>query len=304
MAWPSTLTSFTDPIATDRLNSPSHSSIETAQNTGLEELQNFIGVNTGASASIVGTLLYDIKAPDSNGGGHVQTGAKGGTGQTSYTKGDVLVAINSSTLTKLSVGSDTQVIQANSSTASGLNWVNSTSNKVYVNGSVFTVISSVGGITESSFLSTTIPGSTLGTNNAIRSRVLIDEYFNRDGRSVLAAVHYGGQRVASIMFLGTGADTRLYGDLEHTMIANESTSNQYHMLKGTLLTKTAGTGAPGLVRFSPDGVVPSSVFVIAGLSTGTSSINSSANQTLGTTLTVYGDATFVTRKGAIVEKIV
>lgn len=122
MPWPSTLTSFTDPNPSNRLNNPSHSSIETAQNTGLEELQAFIGVNTGATASAVGTLLYDVKAPGSNGGGHIQTANKGGTGQTAYTKGDLLVASSSSVLARLAVGSNGNVLKVNSGTTAGLAW--------------------------------------------------------------------------------------------------------------------------------------------------------------------------------------
>lgn len=48
--------------------------------------------------------------------------AKGGTNQTSYTKGDILVATGSTTLAKLAVGSDTQVLTADSAQASGVKW--------------------------------------------------------------------------------------------------------------------------------------------------------------------------------------
>lgn len=122
MPYPSTLTAFTDPAASDKLNSPSHSSIETNQNTALEELQTYIGVNTGASASVIGTLLYDIKAPDSNGGGHIQTANKGGTGQTSFAKGDLLVASSSSVISKLTVGTTGYVLTADSSQSAGVKW--------------------------------------------------------------------------------------------------------------------------------------------------------------------------------------
>jgi hypothetical protein len=50
------------------------------------------------------------------------TASVGGTGQVSYTKGDILVALNSSTLGKLAVGTDGQVLKVNSSTLSGLEW--------------------------------------------------------------------------------------------------------------------------------------------------------------------------------------
>lgn len=118
MAYPSTVSSFTNPQPTDRLNSPSHSSVESAQNTGLTELQTFVGT----LSSTAGTLIYDIRAAASNGGGHVQGATKGGTGQTTFNKGDILIATNSTTIAKLAVGFDGSVLVANSSVAGGINW--------------------------------------------------------------------------------------------------------------------------------------------------------------------------------------
>jgi hypothetical protein len=48
--------------------------------------------------------------------------ARGGTGQTSYTKGDLLAASGASALSKLGVGTNGQVLRANSATATGLEW--------------------------------------------------------------------------------------------------------------------------------------------------------------------------------------
>lgn len=116
MPYPSTLGIFTDPTAGDRLNSPSHSSIETAQNTGLEEIQAFVGTESSA----IGTIFYDVRAAASDGGGHVQSANKGGTGQTSFTKGDLLVATSSSVLSKLAAGADGLALVADSSVAAGV----------------------------------------------------------------------------------------------------------------------------------------------------------------------------------------
>lgn len=118
MSWPSVVTTFTNPNATDKLNLPSHSSIESAQNNGLTEVQTFVGTLSSA----VGTLVYDIRAAASNGGGHVQSANKGGTGQTAYAKGDLLVASSSSVLSKLAVGNDNQVLIADSTQSSGVKW--------------------------------------------------------------------------------------------------------------------------------------------------------------------------------------
>jgi hypothetical protein len=47
---------------------------------------------------------------------------KGGTGNTSYTKGDLLAASSGTALSKLGVGTNGQVLRANSATATGLEW--------------------------------------------------------------------------------------------------------------------------------------------------------------------------------------
>lgn len=119
MAYPSTVTILTDPQPTDKLNSPSHSSLHQSENTEIEAIQTFVGTT---NTSVIGTLIYDIRSPNSNGGGHVQTATKGGTGQSAFTKGDILVAQSSSTISKLAVGSDNTVLISDSSQDAGVKW--------------------------------------------------------------------------------------------------------------------------------------------------------------------------------------
>jgi len=118
MAYPSAVGTFTNPNPTQRLNSPSQSSIVAALNAAIVEIETFVGTLSSA----VGTLVYDIRSSNSNGGGHIQTANKGGTGQTAYTKGDILVASSSSVLAKLSAGSDGQVLTADTTAQTGLKW--------------------------------------------------------------------------------------------------------------------------------------------------------------------------------------
>lgn len=118
MSYPSTIANITNPNPTDKLNNPSHSSIETAQNTNISQIQTFVGTLSSA----VGTLVYDIRSSNSDGGGHIQSANKGGTGQTSYAKGDMLVAQSQSVLSKLAVGVDGYVLTADSSQQTGVRW--------------------------------------------------------------------------------------------------------------------------------------------------------------------------------------
>lgn len=120
MAFPSTISTFTNPNPTDKLNSPSHSGIETAQNNELMQIEKVIGVE-GAS-SVVGSLEYFIKSPASDGGGHIQGVNKGGTGQTGFAKGDLLVASSSSVLSKQTIGASGLVLTADATQSSGVKW--------------------------------------------------------------------------------------------------------------------------------------------------------------------------------------
>ena len=79
--------------------------------------------------------------------------ARGGTALSSYTKGDLLAASAATTLTKLGVGTNGQVLKANSATATGLEW------GAAGVGTVTDVTSSTGALTVAT--STTTPALTI-----------------------------------------------------------------------------------------------------------------------------------------------
>jgi hypothetical protein len=118
MAFPSVLTTFTTPNPTDKLSSPSHSGIETAQNDAISQLERVVGT----SASTLGTIIGDLRNTTSAGGGHVQTAVKGGTGQTTFTKGDILAAQSASVIGKLGIGANDTVLIADSAANLGVKW--------------------------------------------------------------------------------------------------------------------------------------------------------------------------------------
>src|SRR3990167_5794684 len=229
--FPSVLSSFTDPNAGDRLNSPSHSSIESAQNDALEKLETFIGTDSSA----VGTLMYNIRAAASDGGGHVQAANRGGTGQTAYSQGDILVATSASALARLAVGVDNQTLQANSSVSAGINWVASPSAKLYINNVQVNLGSAIGVATN--FFSTSILGSTLGTNNATRTTSFFQPW-RAEATSVVAAYKYAGNVVASVSLSTTGSGS-IFGTISHTMIAS-TVSLQKHIIDVNLMGSDDG----------------------------------------------------------------
>jgi hypothetical protein len=91
--------------------------------------------------------------------------ARGGTGLASYAKGDILGASAATTLTKLTVGTDGQVLRANSATATGLEWGND-----FV-GTVTTVTSSTAALTVATATTTpalTIRSATTSVNGIVQ----------------------------------------------------------------------------------------------------------------------------------------
>lgn len=284
MPWPSTLGTFTDPLAGDNLNSPSHSSIETAQNTALEELQVFLGTQSSA----VGTIFYDVRATASGGGGHIQTAILGGTGQTTFAKGDVLAAANSSTLSKLVVGSDNQYLIADATQATGVKW--GTPVRVGSSASVQSVVVTT---TETSIVSVTIPASVLSSTNVIRGTAFVSAYTAGQGDNLLIKANYGANQVASILLVPSSTVTAsVGGKIEYTLLANAASDTQ----RGELFIDWKANRLNFLAN---------SVLGVDGYNRGTSSINSNLNQTFG--LTAQWTASITGSRldvdGYIVEKI-
>lgn len=281
--FPSTISTFPIVSPTNRLNSPSHSALHNSVSSVLTQVQTIIGVE-GAN-SVVGSLEYLIKSPASDGGGHVQTAIKGGTGQTTYTKGDLLVATGPSVLSKLAAGLDGQALVYNSSLVTGIGPGTPGGTKIYASASII----SVPGTLETSIFSTSVPGSTLGTNNAIRATA----FFNRQMyvTSVLFRATYGGGVIASIMVGATSGFTSITGSLSYTLLANNNVSLQRGILQANL----------GFNKINPGATAS----IVSLYNMNTASINSSANQTMGLTM-VYdagsGDLDGPIQ-GVIVEKI-
>lgn len=118
--FPSSIASFTNPQATDRLNSPSHSAQHTSENDNIVAIETKLGVDGSADTT---SIDYILKSPLSTGGGHIQGAAYGGTGQTTYTKGDILIGQSASVLTKLAAPSTNGlVLTSDNSQAVGIRW--------------------------------------------------------------------------------------------------------------------------------------------------------------------------------------
>lgn len=290
MAYPSIISVISNPQATDRLNNPSHSTIHQNENTAITEIETFVGT----LSSTVGTLVYDIRAAASNGGGHVQTANKGGTGQITYNKGDLLIASSSSVLSRLAIGADNQVLQADSSQALGVKWSAVIANKIAVQSSTvgFTITGSVFTLFNASVI-----GSTLGTNNAIRFTAGFSNLTLSGSKIVQFSVNYGGGQILSLNGTAAAAGTSaLQGIISGTIVANGSQSLQKSV--GEIVFASAGGENAG------DANVGVTKFMVTNY--GTSSVESSANQNLSITAILTGANSTNTIVGEfiVVEKVI
>lgn len=217
MAYPSTFSTFNRPGSSDRLNNPSHSALHNTVSSALGQVEAVIGLS--GNSSTLGTIIGDLRSPDSNGGGHVQTANKGGTGQTSFTKGDLLVATSSSVLAKLAVSSTTgEVLTADTTQAAGLKWAAPAgATKIAVNTTSVTVAAGAGSVATVLF-SASIAGSIIGANTAIKYTGVIRNLSAQDDLTIVA--RYGNNIVSSVILDVNGSASILSGELTGTIAGN------------------------------------------------------------------------------------
>jgi hypothetical protein len=180
--------------------------------------------------------------------------ARGGTGNTSYTKGDLLAASGATALSKLGVGTNGQVLRANSATATGLEWGNdfvgtvtsvSGSGAISVsNGTTTPAISvasastSTAGVVQLSDSTSTTSSSVAATSTAVKSAYdLANAALPKTGGTVTGNINLDTN--VSLVFEGTTADA-----FETTLSAVDPTADRTITLpnvSGTVVT-TGDTG--------------------------------------------------------------
>jgi len=264
--YPSVVATLTDPNASSYLNSPSHSSIHSSENAEIKQIQTFVGTLSSA----VGTLVYDIRAAASGGGGHVQAANLGGTGQTNFNKGDILVATSSSVISKLAVSSVTgQVLTVDPTQVAGIKWgAAAASTKIVANQSVVSVSDGPASAL-TVYFATSVLGSTLGTNNAVRFTGNITSFSIADSQKWNASVLYGNNYLGNI---GISVSTSIFGaagTIEGMIIGNGGGSSQVSMTK-TFVSENTGQGMQAVSQLRR----------AYSYITGASSVESSANQDL------------------------
>jgi hypothetical protein len=287
MAYSSTFSTLTNPQATDRLNNPSHSALHQAENAAILEIERAVGLDS----SVLGTVIGDLRNAASNGGGHVQTANKGGTGQTTFNKGDVLVAQSTSVLSKLAIGIDGTFLQADSTQATGVKWGNVAANKIAL---ITTPASVVSSSALTTLFTTTIPGSTLGTNNAIRFKAYLSQISINNSDITLTA-NYGGNSVFALHSNNQSGPVVLgaQGFIEGMIVGAASVTSQKAF--GQVYANNPGVESTGLTIAIPK---------LEIMAYGTSSINSTADQPFTLTAQFGNTQGSIVTQFMVVERIV
>lgn len=239
--FPSSIVSITNPQATDRLSSPDHALQHQTINNEVIALETKVGVD---NSSVVSSLDYKVSNPASSGGGHIQAANTGGTGITSYTKGDILVAQSSSVLAKLAIGTDSNILTADSTQSTGVKWAAAPgSNKIATSGSILTV--GVSSVNEASIFSVVVPAGTLGVSNVVKATVYVNDFMMGTATgSVLLKANFGTASILNLV-IGNNPQPSVSGRIEYTITANGATNVQrVHIL--TNLSKQITNPSSGI----------------------------------------------------------
>lgn len=200
----------------------------------------------------------------------VVTIAKGGTGQAtqtlgfdalspSTTKGDLIVNDGTNDI-RLAVGTNGQILSADSTQTSGTKWSSpatvSLLSKISQSTTPVTVANT---LTETTIISQTVTGGTLGTANGVCLKTQFQAGVNMIGDSVTIRLKYGGTIIATIVTHPGVASESQHGWIEFELYANGAAASQ----KGSVFcVVNVDTGSLNTIE------------------SGSSAINSAVNQTL------------------------
>lgn len=162
--------------------------------------------------------------------------ANGGTGQSSYTTGDILYASGTTTLSKLAIGASTRLL---TSTGSAPQWTDPASVTVG-NATNATLAASATNLSNGTS-NEVVYQSAAGTTSFITAPVAADTYLRWNGSGFVWSALAGAGTVTSVS--GSGGTTGL------TLSGGPITSSGTLTLGGTLVVSNGGTGATTLTGY-------------------------------------------------------
>lgn len=202
------------------------------------------------------------------------------------TKGDIFTH-NTTDPDRLPVGTDGQILSADSGETTGLKWIDATfggggggGTKIAIDTTNTTVNSGT-----STVFTVSVPAGTLGSNDAIRFKMLLSSLSINNGGNAQVNVKYGGTTIGSVAFISNDAsgltgDAVVFGEI----IANNATNAQKGIVSGLMVTDSSVDNIPDNTDY------------------GTSAVDSTAAQNLVFEIAISGTAT-ATAQAVIVEGI-
>ena len=182
------------------------SSIERSSNTirvKAAGITNTMLAGSIASSKLIGTDIATVGTITSGTwNGTAISAIKGGTGQTAFTTGDILYAASSTSVSKLPIGTSSQILTVSGGIPSWATPASSAgANTITYSKSLDTTSSAVtisNSAVETTIYTYAVTGNLLGTNKVIQS-ILQGTYLNNSGsnKTITARIKYGATTVAT-----------------------------------------------------------------------------------------------------------
>lgn len=231
------------------LNSPNHITHHLTEDDTIEALQAKVGITGSAVAT---TIDYKLTNAASSNPGHKHTLAQGATDVTATftelnyssgvtsavqtqldakqlrstltAKGDLYVATASNTTNRQAVGTDGQVLIADSAQTNGIKWGTPSGSLISSFNSNVAIASSA---VETTLFSATVPANTLSTGNVLSGRINFNTYsLITVTRTVTFRLKYGSTTIATLTCAAAAQFNTGSGRLEFDIISAGSTSAQ------------------------------------------------------------------------------